>query len=261
MSNYIVLVTGSAVGIGRGVAESHAREGATIIGLDIDAEENAETARLVEAAGGNFHGYQCDIGDRQQVRAVFDDLEGKIDHIDLLVNNAAVFGDTLLTSSDWETQTRAFEMAIGACATGAYFCTCAAVPLLEKAAAPNIVNVLTDHVRPGHYLTGGLATGYDCAKFSLWRLNDNWAVELKDKGIRVNGICFGATDTPMLEKWAPQAVGRGMVVADVEMAIRHIVNQGPDGDTGQSYEFGMGPTPREESLKQIESIREPRASD
>ena len=113
MSNYIVLVTGSAVGIGCGVAESHAREGATIIGLDIDAEENAETARLVEAAGGNFHGYQCDIGDRQQVRAVFDDLEGKIDHIDLLVNNAAVFGDTLLTSSDWETQTRAFEMAIG----------------------------------------------------------------------------------------------------------------------------------------------------
>lgn len=253
--NKVVFITGSAVGIGRGVATSWAKESATIVALDIDAAENKVTHSQVEAAGGTCYSYTCDIGDRDAVRAVFDDLEGKIDHIDLLMNNAAVYGDTKLTSSDWDTQTRAFDVAMGSCAMGAFYCTAAAVPLLEKAGESNIINVLTDHVRPGFYLTGGAATGYDCAKFALWRLTESWAEELKEMGVRVNGLCFGATDTPMLREHAPQMIEKGMKVEDLDLAIRNVINQGPDGDTGVSYDFGMGPTPRETSLEQIDAIR------
>ncbi len=255
MDTRVVAITGSAVGIGRGVAESHAGEGATVIAIDIDQNENAVTKSMVEAAGGTCLAFTCDIGDRQAVKALFAKLESEVDKIDLLVNNAAVFNDTTLTGGSYESQTMAFDQAMGACAMGAYYCTAAALPLLEKADEANIVNILTDHVKPGHELTGGPATGYDCAKFSLWRLTENWAAELKEKGIRVNGLCFGATDTPMLEKWAPQMLGKGMVVGDVDAAIRNVVNQGPDGATGASYEFGMGPTPRETSLNQIAAIR------
>ncbi len=251
----VVFVTGSAVGIGRGVAESWAKQSATIVALDIDPIENAKTHQLVEEAGGVCLSYTCDIGDRSAVREVFDDLDGKIHHIDLLLNNAAVYSDTMLTSGDWDTQTRAFEFAMGSCALGAFYVTAAAVHLLARTSSSNIVNVLTDHVKPGFHLTGGIATGYDSAKFALWRLTENWAEELKDKQIRVNGLCFGATDTPMLRRFAPQVIDRAMKVEDLDLAIRHIVNQGADGDSGMSYEFGMGQTTRAKSLKEIHAIR------
>lgn len=129
------------------------------------------------------------------------------------------------------------------------------LPWISTSREPNIINILPDHVRPGHYLTGGPTTGYDCAKFSLWRLTENWADELKDSGIRVNGLCFGATDTPMLREFAPHMIKNGMIVEDLITAIRNVIAQGPDGESGQSYEFGMGPTPRETSLKEIAAIR------
>ena len=251
----VVFISGSAVGIGREVAVSWAKESATIIALDIDAVENKKTHSLVEAAGGICLSYTCDIGDRAAVRDVFDDLDGKIEHINLLVNNAAVYGDTKLTSGDWETQTQAFDNAIGSCAMGAFYCTAAAVPYLKAAGTSNIINILTDHVRPGFYLTGGPATGYDCAKFALWRLTESWAAELKEANVRVNGLCFGATDTPMLREFAPHMVENGMKVEDLDVAIRNVIDQGPKGDSGVSYEFGMGPTPRATSLEQIEAIR------
>ena len=61
----------------------------------------------------------------------------------------------------------------------------------------NIVNLITEHVKEGHYLTGRRGLGYDCAKFAQWRLTAVLAAELKADNIRVNGLCFGATDTPM----------------------------------------------------------------
>jgi hypothetical protein len=50
-------------------------------------------------------------------------------------------------------------------------------------------------------------------------------------------------------------IENGMKVEDLDLAIRHVINQGPDGDTGNSYDFGMGPTPRATSLEQIDAIR------
>lgn len=254
MQQQTILVTGSAVGIGRGVCVSFAREGATVIALDVDEAENEVTRSAVVEAGGTCHLYSCDIGDKNAVKSVFDDLNSKVDRIDLLLNNAAVYNDTTLTGGNWEQQTNAFDTAMGSCAMGAFYCTVAAVPLLAKAGHSNIINVLTDHVKEGYYLSGGPATGYDCAKFALWRLTESWAVELKDQGVRVNGLCFGATDTPMLRKFAPHMVANGMVVGDLDQAIRNVINQGPQGANGQSYEFGMGPTPRATSLTQIQAI-------
>ena len=256
MSKQVVFVTGSAVGIGRGICVAYASEGATIVALDIDATENETTRQQVESAGGNCFAFHCDISDKHAVRRVFDDLADKIDHIDLLVNNAAVYNNTTLTGGSWQAQTEAFDVAMGSCASGAYYCTAAAVPLLAAAGHSNIINLITDHVKEGLYLSGGMATGYDCAKFALWRLTESWAVELADKGVRVNGLCFGATDTPMLREFAPQALEHAMLVDDLVQAVRNVIGQGVDGASGKSYEFGMGPTPRATSLKEIEAIQQ-----
>lgn len=255
MNKQVVLVTGSAIGIGREVCMSFAREGATVIALDINKTENEITRQAVIDAGGTCHVHHCDIGDKTAVRAVFDELEDKIDHIDLLVNNAAVFNNTALTGGDWEQQTTAFDAAMNAGAMGAFYCTAAAVSLLAKAGHSNIINILTNHIKEGHYITGRPFTGYDCAKFSLWRLTESWAVELKDQGTRVNGLCFGATDTPMLRKFAPSKVAESMSVCDIDQAIRNVINQGPNGESGQSYDFGMGDVPSVTCGSEIEAIR------
>lgn len=254
MKKQTVFVTGSAVGIGREICISFAKEGATVIALDIDAVQNEVTRQTVVEAGGTCHMYHCDIGDKAAVRTVFDDLDGKINHIDLLVNNAAHFNDTSLTGGDWEQQTLAFDRAMGSCAMGAFYCTAAARPLLANAGRSNIINILTNHVKEGYYITGRPFTGYDCAKFSLWRLTESWAVELKGQGIRVNGLCFGATDTPMLRQFSPHLVPNAMEVGDIDQAIRNVINQGPDGDSGKSYDFGMGLAPRETSGVEIDAI-------
>jgi NAD(P)-dependent dehydrogenase (short-subunit alcohol dehydrogenase family) len=254
MSNYNVVITGSAVGIGRGVAIAYAGLGATIVALDIDDQENEITKQLVTDAGGTCLTFNCDVGDRLAVKAVFDSLS--LNKIDLLLNNAAVWNNTTLTGGDYDQQTQAYDHAMGSCVFGAFYCSMAAVPLLELAPEPNIINIITDHVKVGHYITGAPATGYDCAKFSLWRLTESWAVELADKGIRVNGLCFGATDTPMLRGVSPEAAERGMVPADIADAVMRVVNQGAGGDTGTSYFFGGGPTPRATSLEQIANLRD-----
>ena len=88
--NQVVFVTGSAVGIGREVATSWAKESATVVALDIDTVGNNITHSQVEAVGGTCHSYTCDISDRAAVRAVFDDLNGKVDHIDLLVKRGSI---------------------------------------------------------------------------------------------------------------------------------------------------------------------------
>lgn len=260
MGKQVVLVTGSAVGIGRELCISFAREGAVVIAIDIDDAENKITREFVVKAGGTCHSYQCDIGDKSAVKAVFDDLDGKVGGIDLLVNNAAVFNDTSLTGGDWQQQTAAFDKAMGSCALGAFYCTAAAVHLLANAGHSNIINILTNHIKEGYYITGRPFTGYDCAKFSLWRLTESWAVELKDQGTRVNALCFGATDTPMLRKFAPEMVEGSMAVSDIDRAIRNVINQGPDGDSGQSYEFGMTSAPRATCQSEIEAIRGETAS-
>ena len=249
-------ISGSAVGIGRAIAVAVGERGGHAFGLDLDADNNAETARQVEAAGGTFTAFTGDAGDMAVVRACFDDVAKATDALDLLVNNTAIFNNNALNGGDFETQGNAFRAAIDSCLMGAYYCTHAALPLLKAATAPNIINMLTDHVKPGFYLTGLPATGYDCAKFGLWRLTENWAVELKKDGIRVNGLCFGATDTPMLRAVSVATAEIGMKASDIADAVFNVVEQGPDGDTGESYLFGLTRAPLSESRAQIVQLRE-----
>jgi len=247
MNDQVIVITGSAQGIGEALAKSFASDDARVFGLDIEAQSNY----------AGFSGYQCDISKPQSVKEVFSDIAGKVDHVDLLVNNAAVWNNTTLTNSNFDTQVTAFQKAIGSGLTGSFYSTLAVLPLLEKSHNANIINMLTEHIVEGHYTTHLPATAYDCAKFSLWRLTESWAIELKGKGIRVNGLSFGATDTPMLRALSVAIAEAGMKPDDIVQAVKNVVNQGINGDTGQSYLFGTNGTSREESLLQIKELAIP----
>ncbi len=232
------IVTGSAIGIGRAIAVSFAEEGADVALLDIDSANNAETAALVRAKGRRALPLDCDMADKGQVRRAIADVASQLGRIDVLVNNAAVYINCALTHGDFSTQTANYERSIAICALGSFYAAMAAVPFMKAAGGGNIINLATEHVDMDHLMTTSPATGYDAAKFAQWRQTEAWALELMPLGIRVNAVCPGATDTPMLRAVSVPTAERGMKAEDVALAVMNILRQGPDGPTGRSYLIG-----------------------
>ncbi len=234
----IAVVTGSAVGIGRGIAIAFAEEGADVACIDIDSHNNAETVEKIEALGRKAISIDCDVSDKAQVRNAINETTSSFGRIDILVNNAAIYIDTSLTLGNYMGQAEAYERSITICALGSYYCALAATPAITKAGGGNIINIITEHIKPNHLMTGMGASGYDSAKWVQWRQTESWAVELKDSGIRVNALCPGATVSPMLEQHAAIVLDKAMQPADVALAAVNILRHGPDGPTGQSYLIG-----------------------
>jgi NAD(P)-dependent dehydrogenase (short-subunit alcohol dehydrogenase family) len=248
----VAIVTGSAVGIGRAVCEAFVGRGMCVVGFDVDDDANRMTADVI---GEAMAAVTCDVGDAAAVETAVADVIDRTGRVDVLVNNAAVFNDTRLTSGPYAEQVAAFRTAIDACATGSFHCAAAVVPTMRTRGRGEIVNLITEHIRLDALITGLPATGYDCAKFAQWRLTESWAVELAPLGIRVNGLAFGATDTPMLRAVAPHVAETGMHASDVADAVLAILDLGPRGPTGRTWDVGFSGTPRAVSLQQIAAIR------
>ncbi len=256
MSDLVAVITGGAVGIGQAIAKAVGERGGQVFNIDHDGAGNEETDKLVADAGGQCTSFIANAGDPEAIRQIFEQIASKGDHIDLLVNNSAIWNDSSLTAGDYHSQVKAFQTAIDSCLHAAFCCTLAAVPMLEKSINPVIINMNTEHMDEDHYLSYIVgSTGYDCAKFGLWRLTQTWAAELKEKSIRVNELCFGAVDTPMLRAVSAEKANAGMKPEDIVAATFHVVDQGPTGKTGQSHFFGFSGTSRKESLKQIAEIQ------
>ena len=254
LNEQVAVITGGAVGIGRGIALALAQAGANIASLDIDPVGNAETARLVQDTGRSGIAIDCDVADRSQVRRAISEVLHQLGRIDVLVNNAAIYIDTSLTTGTYDSQTCEYERSMSICALGSYYCARAAVPAMQQMGGGNIINVITEHIKEGHLMTGPGASGYDGAKWVMWRQTESWAVELEEHGIRVNGLCMGATDTPMLRAVSVPIAEAGMKCEDVGQAVLNVLAHGKGGPTGESYLFGTTGTPREQSLREIAAL-------
>ena len=101
LDGQVAVITGSAMGVGRGLAIALAERGALIAGLDIADAENEETGRLVAAGGSEWLALSCDISDKSAVRWAIDEVAERFGRIDVLVNNAAVFEDSRLLAGDY----------------------------------------------------------------------------------------------------------------------------------------------------------------
>jgi len=253
LDGQVVVITGSAMGVGRGIALALAARGALIAGLDVDAAANEETGRLLAAAGSEYLSVSCDISDKAAVRRAIDEVGERLGRIDVLVNNAAVWDDSRLLAGSYESQTAEYDRSMGTCAMGAYYCMAACLPLLLESGG-NVINIITEHIEPAQHLKNMPALGYDCAKFALWRQVVSWADELKGRNLRINGLAFGATDTPMLRGVAGDFADSAMKPADIGQAVINVLAHGPNGPSGEIWVFGVTGTPREESLVAIEAI-------
>jgi 3-hydroxybutyrate dehydrogenase len=185
------LVTGGGRGIGAAIATALAAAGArlTLLGRD-RAALDAHAASLPPSAAA--HAVVADVADRAAVAAAFAAARERHGEIGVLVNNAGVALSrpfTRLGPEDW-------EAVLGVNLTGTYHCTREVVPAMLAARAGRIVNVASTAGLVGR----AYVSAYTAAKHGVIGLTRALATELAPRGITVNAVCPGFTESPLLER-------------------------------------------------------------
>jgi NAD(P)-dependent dehydrogenase (short-subunit alcohol dehydrogenase family) len=217
----IAVITGTAGGIGRAAALRFAEEGAAIVGADVSDAANAETARLVEEAGGKMIATFVDVTDDSSVAALFELADTEFGRVDVIFNNAGVMlpgdGDAMSTPDDVIDRTLAINVkgVIHGCRHG--------IPALRRAGGGSIINTAS------FVASVGAATpqiAYTASKGAVLSLTRELAVIHAREGIRVNALSPGPLQTEML-----------MSFLDTEEKRRRRLVHVPMGRFGQAGEM------------------------
>lgn len=189
----IAVITGTAGGIGRATALRFAEEGASIVGADVSTAANAETAQLVQDAGGKMISTTVDVTENDSVAAMFRLAEEEFGRVDVIFNNAGVMlpgdDDALSTSDEVIDRTLAINVkgVIHGCRHG--------IPVLRRAGGGSIINTAS------FVASVGAATpqiAYTASKGAVLSLTRELAVIHAREGIRVNALSPGPLQTEML---------------------------------------------------------------
>ena len=191
-SRPVVLVTGSATGIGRATAIRFAKLGYDVVVNYSRSETDAqETVRLVAEQGAQALLIQCDVGQDAAVRKMVAQIESHFGRLDVLVNNAAM--THVVAHRDLEEMSEdKWDDILQTNVMGTFFCTRAAAPLLKKTKG-SIVNVSSVAGVSGE----GSSIAYAASKGAVNTLTKSLARALSPE-IRVNAVCPGPVDTRWL---------------------------------------------------------------
>ncbi len=185
--NKVAVVTGAAQGIGAAYARGLAAEGAAVVVADVNEESGANVVEEIEAGGGRAIFVHTDVSSAESAEAMAARAVEELGGIDLLVNNAAIYGAMkfdLLISVDWDYYKKFMSVNMD----GALVMTRAVYPHMQARGGGSIVNQSSTAA----YLYSGF---YGLAKVGVNGLTQQLAHELGGMGIRVNAIAPGPTDT------------------------------------------------------------------
>jgi NAD(P)-dependent dehydrogenase (short-subunit alcohol dehydrogenase family) len=212
----VAVITGGGSGLGRDMALSFAREGATVCAIGRRQEKLDETVASIEAEGGKAFGLSCDVRDVARVEAVFKEIAGRVGRIDVLVNNAA--GNFVAPSE--QLSPNGFKAVVDIVLLGTFNCTHFAFESLRanRGAILNIIAAYAWSGEPG-------AVHSACAKAGVLAMTRTLAAEWGRYGIRANAIAPGPIHTEGTDKnlWS---------VANVEEMIRGQIPLGRIGEPG-----------------------------
>lgn len=188
------IVTGAGQGIGEAIARRFAQEGAKTVIAEFNAETGATTAKkLAEETGGDVLFVHTNVADEVSVAAMYEQTKAAFGPADILVNNAgiAVFKEPLdCTREDWQ---RCMSVDLD----GVWTCCRTVLPdMLEKRDGA-IINIISNHA----FSVIKSTFPYPVAKHALLGLTRSLGLEYADRGIAVNAISPGYTDTPMAQAY------------------------------------------------------------
>jgi NAD(P)-dependent dehydrogenase (short-subunit alcohol dehydrogenase family) len=190
----VAVVTGAASGIGQATALLLAREGARVAALDRNASGADQTAADIRAAGGEARAYECNVAASDAVAAVARRIEADFGRVDVLANVAGV-GDTAGIEGIETIDDARWALTLAVNLNGPFYLSRAFLPGMAARGSGAIVNVSSLAGR-SKSANGGLA--YSASKAGLLGLTRHLAFDYGPRGVRVNAICPGGVDTPML---------------------------------------------------------------
>jgi len=242
LAERVAIVTGAAGGIGRASVLAFAREGAKVTAVDINAAGGAETVALAGDRGNEVVFERADVRDEAQVKAVVDRTVARWGRLDILFNNAGV----VLVKSLEETTEGEWDRLMSVNLKSIFFGCKHAIPHMRQAGGGAILS--TGSI--GSF-TGQLNTpAYIASKGAVALLTKSLALDYGRDGIRVNCICPGITDTPMLrehmgygdageknirERLARVPLGKILDPGDVARAAVYLVSDDSAGITGITH--------------------------
>lgn len=201
----IAVVTGGASGIGRAISLRLAEEGAKVVIFEINDENASAVTEEIIANSGNASAQHCDISDYASVQSAVKQTEDNTGPIDLLVNNAG--WDAAVNFLDSEPDL--WSKVIGINLMGPIHMHHVVLSKMAERGEGRVVNIASDAGRVG---SSGEAV-YSACKGGVIAFTKTLARELTRKGVRLNTVCPGPTDTPLFDEFK-EASGDGQKIAD-----------------------------------------------
>ncbi|XVX19781.1 SDR family NAD(P)-dependent oxidoreductase [Actinomycetota bacterium] len=254
----VVVLTGAARGQGAAEAELLAREGATVVALDVLDEEGARLADRLVSEGLDVVYRRLDVTDEAAWGDLAAYLEDGPGRVDALVNNAGIAARDRLPHIDREVWDRAMAINV----TGPMLGMQALVPLMPEGSS--IVNICSVAAVSGH-----AAAPYTTSKWALRGLSRSAALELGERGIRVNAVMPGLVDTPLMAGASPAfteaalaetPLGRFAVPEDIAPLIVYLVSDESSFMSGAELVIDGGLTSHA-SHKRIADATRPKAKE
>lgn len=194
LENKIGVVTGAGQGIGRAIALSYAREGASVVVADFNEEMGTQTVALIQANGGNATFVHGDVSVEESVQVMVEAAVQTYGRLDIACNSAAVSRGS---GPIHEFERKVFDQTLEMCLTNTWLCMKYEIAAMLETGGGAIVNISSNSSLRGQAYN----TAYAAAKGGVNILTKSSAAEYGALGIRINAVSPGVIRTPGVEQY------------------------------------------------------------